>query len=53
VVVVIVMGIRGLGFWGMGGLALELLAGEDEAGVLQEEFLPVREGLGGERRGEG
>jgi hypothetical protein len=53
VVVVFALAVRGLGLFGTGGSVLEFLAAEDEAGVLQEEFLPVREGLGGERRGEG
>jgi hypothetical protein len=53
VVLVFALAVRGLGLFGTGGSVLEFLAAEDEAGVLQEEFLPVREGLGGERRGEG
>jgi hypothetical protein len=55
VVLVVVLKVGCLGSCGTSGFGLELLAGEDELGVFEEEFFPVQEGLEreeGEERGE-
>jgi hypothetical protein len=52
VVLLVVLKVGGPGFFGMGGFVLQLLEGQDELGVFEEESFPVQEGPESEEREE-